>query len=243
MQQQKMLVGNPPTVRESLQLKTKHVKSHLVPYYPEVQTNCHKAISHCHYSCASKCPRYQISIIRVSQQQGQVFGGCLPLVLSGSSTSLQVFYDYPRSAEASSDHSLFLTHTTCPSLYQGWKRSIRLCFASVTIHSKYRTGRFFGSLQIYFSDAKGLSSYATKIKTKTCDNYWWNLSSAGTRSQVLGQPYSLPNIQSSCPGTSYHTAFSRIFSTQYKVSGSQQSCFCQFVFCILVAANKVVLDY
>lgn len=45
----------------------------------------------------------------------EVSGGCLPLVLSGSGISLRVLYDYPAPVEASSDHSWFLTRTTCPS--------------------------------------------------------------------------------------------------------------------------------
>lgn len=68
-----------------------------------------------------------------SKQQEEVLGRCLPLVLSGSGISLQVFYDYPRSVEASSDRSLFLRHTMYLSGYQGWKRGVCLCFASLSI--------------------------------------------------------------------------------------------------------------
>lgn len=63
----------------------------------------------------------------------EVFGGWLPLVLSGSGISLQVLYDYPAPVEASSDHSWFLPHTMNPSWYQGWKRGLSWCFASLSI--------------------------------------------------------------------------------------------------------------
>lgn len=51
--------------RKSTQMQTKPktkkkpicVKHHLVLYYPEAQTNCHKTVSRfCHYSCACQSP-------------------------------------------------------------------------------------------------------------------------------------------------------------------------------------------
>lgn len=116
------------------------------------------------------------------------------------------------------------------------------CFSKyiVSIYSRI----FFRLAVVLFNDAKEVSSCTTEVRRNIGHHYWWNLSLSGRLSRVSGQAYSLPDVQSSGPGTSYHTPFSRFFSTQYKVSWSQQSCVCQFVFRILVTVdNKLVLEY